>query len=477
MSLLPLMALLASLATAPLPIAGAQILFWTRQAGTGTSEWGQGIAVDGLGNAYICGTTYGSLGGPNAGNADIFLAKYDTSGALLWTRQAGTTATEFCYGVTVDGAGNSYITGWTEGNLGGPSAGETDAFLAKYDAAGILLWTRQIGTPQRDAAFSVAVDGWGNAYITGQTNGSLGGPNAGDYDVFLAKYDASGALLWKRQAGTFTTEYSNGVAVDGSGNAYITGYTLGNLGGPSAGSWDVFLSKYDASGTMLWMRQTGTPAYEYAVGVAVDGSGNAYITGQTNDSLGGPNAGGYDVFLAKYNASGTPLWTRQAGTSTNEGGVGVAVDSAGNAYISGYSGGSLGGLNAGYDDYYLAKYNTAGALIWTHQAGTVANDGAAGVAVDGTGNVYLTGYTEGSLGGASAGGPDTFLAKYGPPPCYANCDNSTTLPVLNVVDFTCFLQNFAAQDPYANCDSSTQQPVLNVADFTCFLQKYAAGCP
>ena len=105
-----------------------------------------GVSADGLGNVYISGYTYGSLGGPNAGSDDAFVSKYDAAGTLQWTRQLGTSAIDRSYGVSADGLGNVYISGYTSGSLGGPNAGGNDAFVSKYDAAGTLQWTRQLGT-------------------------------------------------------------------------------------------------------------------------------------------------------------------------------------------------------------------------------------------------------------------------------------------------------------------------------------------
>ena len=406
------------LLVAPLAPASAQGPLWVRQIGSAGQDWAYGLALDGAGNAYITGYTQGNLGGPNAGSGDIFLAKYDASGTLLWTRQTGSLRDEVATGVAVDGTGNAYITGYTWGNLGGLDAGggETaDIFLAKYDASGTLLWMRQTGTAAREEPIGVAVDGDGNAFITGYTNGNLGGPNAGEIDIFLAKYDPSGTLLWIRQTGTATTDISHGVAVDGAGNAFIAGRTLGNLSGPNAGEFDIFLAKYDASGTLLWTRQTGTASGELAFGVAVDSAGNAYITGYTQGNLGGPNAGSDDIFLAKYDASGSLLWIRQTGTAQNDVAYGVALDGAGNAFITGYTNGNLGGPNAGEIDIFLAKYDATGVQLSMRQTGSAGYESAFSVAVDVAGNAYITGYSNGSLGGPNAGEYDIVLAKYGPP--------------------------------------------------------------
>jgi len=390
---------------------------WSRQIGTSGHDHGHSIAVDASGNAYICGDTRGSLGGPTAGGRDAFLLKYDGSGSLLWSQQIGTWNDDYGYSVAVDASGNAYITGNTEGSLPEPTAGGRDAFLAKYDGSGSLLWSQRLGTSGNDSGRSVAVDAFGNAYITGSTEGSLAEPNAGHYDAFLAKYDGSGSLLWSQQIGTPSGDYGTSVAVDASGNAYISGSTDGSLGGPNAGDGgDAFLLKYDGSGNLLWSQQIGTPSGDYGYGVAVDAFGNAYISGYTHGSLGGPNAGGYDTFLVKYDGSGSLLWSQQIGTSSHDYGRSVALDASGNAYITGSTEGSLTEPNAGYYDAFLAKYDGSGSLLWSQQIGTSRWEYGESVALDAFGNAYITGNTEGSLGGPNAGGNDAFLVKLSPVP-------------------------------------------------------------
>jgi len=392
-------------------------LAWVRQLGTNTTDYSRSVAVDGSDNTYISGITYGSLGGPNVGKQDAFLAKYDATGALLWTRQLGTTGPDESNSVAIDLSGNVYISGRTLGSLGGLNAGSDDVFVAKYNNSGGLLWTRQLGTGGLDYSWSVAIDNSGSAYITGYTTGNLGGLNAGMADVFLAKYDSSGSLLWTRQLGTSSNDFGNAVAVDGLGNAYVSGITYGSLAGPNAGgSGDAFLTKYDSSGTLLWTRQFGTNNFDESNSVAIDYSGNVYISGRTAGSLGGPSAGGWDAFLAKYDCSGVFLWARQLGTNSDDYSSSVAIDGSGNAYISGPTDGSLGGLNMGGTDAFLAKYNSSGALLWTYQMiGTEDPFGEVSNATDGSGNIYITANTTASLGGQNAGGSDAFLAKFSAP--------------------------------------------------------------
>ena len=387
---------------------------WSRQIGTSTFDASESVAVDGLGNAYMSGWTHGSLAGPNSGGSNPFLFKYDPSGNVVWSRQIGSGSGDQSLSVAVDQLGNAYISGYTSGSLGGPNVGGPDAFLVKYDTSGSLAWSKQIGTSQTDVSYAVAVDGSGNSYVSGRTDGSLGGPNAGAGDAFLTKFAASGNVLWSRQIGTGSNEDIVTVAADALGNAYITGRTFGALGGPNAGGADVFLTKYNPSGSLVWTKQIGTSGWDLSESVAVDVLGNVYITGTTPGSLGGTSAGGIDVFLFKYDASGNVVWSRQFGTGENEFNFSVAVDDLGNAYVGGVASGS--GPTAGSADASLTKFDSSGNFLWSKQIGSSSDDYCYSVALDGMGNAYISGMTTGSLAGPNAGNSDAFLVKFSPVP-------------------------------------------------------------
>ncbi|MHC4562050.1 MAG: SBBP repeat-containing protein [Planctomycetota bacterium] len=393
----------------PYPVA------WQRQIGTAEEDESRSVAVDSAGHVFISGSTAGSLGGPNAGSNDAFLAKYAPTGDLLWTRQTGTSTSDFSYSVAVDSAGNAFITGWTLGDLGGVSAGGRDAFLSKYDPSGTLLWTEQLGTTEYDEGLSVAIDGMGNAFIAGWTLGALEGPSAGSFDVFVSKYDPSGTQQWTRQLGTAEADYGNAVAIDGVGNVYVGGETQGDLAGVGAGGADAFVAKYDSAGSLLWTRQLGTASADWGAGVAVDGAGNVYVSGGTQGDLGGANAGGGDAFLAKYDSSGSLLWTQQLGTDDGDCSFSVAVSNVGDAFITGYTYGNLSETNLGKKDVFLAKYGSTGDLVWVDQLGTTTWDASYAVAID-SDCVLISGRTQGALGGPSAGYYDAFLVKYVPEP-------------------------------------------------------------
>jgi hypothetical protein len=399
------------------------ILDWTRQLGSTTTDYAYSLAIDSNNNVYITGYTEGSLDGTNAGSDDAFLAKYDSTGTRLWTRHLGSTSEDVANGVAIDSNDNVYITGHTYGSLdGNTNAGQDDAFLAKYDSTGTRLWTRQLGSTSYDGARGLAIDSNNNVYITGDTESSLDGTNAGWEDAFLAKYDSTGTIVWTRQLGSTSEDIAYSLAIDSNNNVYITGHTEGSLDGTNAGSDDAFLAKYDSTGTRLWTRQLGVTSNDRARGVAIDSNNNVYITGSTRGSLdGNTSAGSTDAFLAKYDSTGTIVWTRQLGSISFDLANSVAIDSNNNVYITGYTEGSLdGNTNDGEnDDAFLAKYDSTGTRLWTRQLGSTSYERARGVAIDSNNNVYITGHTDGSLGGTNAGQDDAFLAKYiapSPPP-------------------------------------------------------------
>ncbi len=211
-------------------------------------------------------------------------------------------------GVTVDSSDNIYVTGKIGAGMDGNThGGFDDSFLVKYNSSGTKQWTRQLGTNGYDNGFGVTVDSSDNIYVTGNTQGGLdGNTNSGGYDIFLVKYNSSGTKQWTKQLGTSSVDEGNGVTVDSSDNIYVTGRTEGGLDGntSSGDSSDIFLVKYDSSGTKQWTKQLGTNSYDHGHGVTVDSSDNIYVTGYTEAGLAGnSNSGEQDVFLVKYNSN------------------------------------------------------------------------------------------------------------------------------------------------------------------------------
>jgi hypothetical protein len=392
-------ALLVSISTAQ--SAGVPNLVWINQFGTSASDWGSDASANSLGDVYIGGYTNGSLAATNAGSYDVTLSRYSESGSLMWARQFGTADYDAGYGVATDKVGYAYITGTTR----------SDAFVAKYNAGGDAVWTRNIGTTDSDYLSGVSADGFGNVYVGGYTSGSFIGANAGHTDAYLAKFDAGGNQQWVRQLGSTEYEYAGHVATDSLGNVYLGGRTGGDLFGLNAGASDSFVAKFDADGNLLWGRQLGTTAEEQGLQVATDREGNVFFSGITWGDLGGPLAGSYDSFVGKYSANGDLLWLNQFGSINADECHGVTVDGAGSVYVGGATWGNLGGPNAGLSDAFVTKYDQDGNFMWTFQFGTTETDWGNGLSADESGNVYLSGLTSGSLGGLNAGSYDAFIAK------------------------------------------------------------------
>jgi hypothetical protein len=353
--------------------AGARL--WTRQLGTAGNDYAYALATDAAGNAVAAGYTNSALDGQtSAGGYDLFVTKYDPAGARLWTRQLGTAANDYAYALASDPGGNVYVAGATAGALDGQtSAGGYDLFVTKYDPAGARLWTRQLGTAGDEAALAVTADPLGNAYVAGTVGGALDGQlSAGSTDIFVVKYAANGTKQWTRQLGTAGRDDAYALTSDPFGNVYVAGNAGGALDGQtSAGDPDFFVTKYEATGAKQWTRQLGTAgadplggmtSWDQAYAITSDAAGNVYVAGYTQGALDGQSsAGGYDLFVTKYDTSGVRQWTRQLGTTGTEEAYAITSDAAGNVYVAGYTDGALDGqTQVGLGDVFVVKYQSDG---------------------------------------------------------------------------------------------------------------------
>ncbi|MCB0577756.1 MAG: hypothetical protein KDD10_00400, partial [Phaeodactylibacter sp.] len=435
---------------------------WAFPLGGTSSDDGNGIAVDGSDNVLVTGRfvntvdfdpASGLADLTSAGSGDIFLAKYDDSGAYLWAISMGGASSDQGNGIVVDGSGNALVMGTFRIAADfDPGPGDAtlsifendnndDVFIAKYNAMGAYQWAGQIGfystSPKFIETNSVAADALHNSYITGYLRGGTAdfdpGPGTvslsatGD-DIFVAKYDASGAYQWAFKLGGNSSERGRGIAVDGLGNVLVTGGFSGTVDfdpGPntfsltSIGLNDAFIAKYDASGAYQWaINMGGANVGVDGYGIAVDGSNNVLVTGSftgTVDFDPGPgvvnltSAGISDIFVAKYNPSGNLQWATKTGGADNDQGFAIALNSSGEVLVAGRSA----------NESFVAKYDASGVNQW---AFTMVGFGSAeGVAVDGSGNVLVTGDFDGTIdfdpgtGTAnltSSGSQDAFVAKY-----------------------------------------------------------------
>lgn len=333
--------------------------FWvTKYDSEGNQMWLEqspstgNLDTDNLGNVYVGG-----------GLGDIAISKYNSEGEQQWTQSLGTFSLDNSFNLDVDNSGNVYLTGYTLDDLGGENANElatgpfpifsTDAWIAKYDSEGNQLWLKQFGSGDFDEAFAIATDKDSNIYTSGWTLGDFGDTNAGLYDVWVAKNDSNGNQQWLKQFGTPDYDWSWDAAVDSEDNLYLTGWTLGDLGGANAGSYDGWVAKYSPDGDRQWLKQFGTAGDDIARSIDFDDSGNFYLTGSTDADFGGANIGSYDTWVAKYDRDGNQQWKQQFGTSEIDSPFDLAVDSSGRVLVTGFTEGSLGSTNAGADDAWL----------------------------------------------------------------------------------------------------------------------------
>jgi hypothetical protein len=383
--------------------------------------------------------------------ANLIAAEH--SPAFLWVKQLGGTKANSGNSIAVDKTGNVYVTGRMDfesgqviGTHGWYHKGGK-AFLAKYDAAGNLVWLQKFGGGADNHAMGngVAVDPLGNVYITGTFSGKINFnqlklTSAGQLDSFLAKFGPDGKLSWARQAGgknCFCESY--GIAADKKGGIYITGNFVGKAafgsdnmisrsGMEPGHDSDVFLVKYDSlSGDMVWLRQAGEAGENTGHGIAVDNQDNVYVTGRFSGGQGvyvegkgvrlsisfanikitqmenikntDTNGNCLFNFITKYNSDGKVLWARPtAGLSAYGTQNSIAIDKWGQIYVAGsfnfalkFDGISLTNTADGNDEIFLVKYDANGKVLWGRSAGGTGHDECFGVAVDDTGSSYIIG--------------------------------------------------------------------------------------
>ncbi len=423
---------------------------WAVRAGGTSLDEARGVGLDGLGNGYVVGTFAGTASfGPtnlvSRGSSDAFLAKYDSTGKLIWGQQVGGTGSDSGSGVAVDVQGNAYVTGPFAGTitlggstLTGASSAQSNHFIAKFDSAGGVAWAKQGG----GSSSRITVDADGNSYVAGQFSRaaafgalSLTGTNA--LNVSVAKYDPAGNVLWAQAMGGNKTpitagSQSIGIASDPSGNCFVTTSfnTPATFGGTTTLTNktldDIFLARYTSKGALAWVRQITGGVRNQEHGVAADANGNAYVVAnfQKTADLGTvtlSSGTGFGLLLAKYDKEGILLWAQQASGTNNA--RGIALDAAGNAYVAGqFSGTAVFGevtlTSLGAEDVFVAKYASDGSFVWVRRLGGTTADMGLGIAADAEGNVLVTGsfFTTAVFGGnslTSRASADAFVARIG----------------------------------------------------------------
>lgn len=423
---------------------------WSQRFGGTNDDAGFATTVDGAGNVLVTGYFKGTVnfgGGTlvSAGGEDIFVAKYDAAGNHLWSKRFGSSSSDVGLGIAVDGSDNVLLTGHFNDtvNFGGSnlaSAGGADIYLVKLSPLGVHQSSQQFGGISDDIGHRVAADGSDNVLLAGTFHAgvSFGGGalvSAGFQDIFVAKYSATGVHQWSKHFGSTSPDFPYGLEADAAGNVLLTGYFRetvdfggGNLA--SAGVEDIFIAKYTPSGVHVWSRRFGSTAIDFAYFLAIDAAGDVVVTGAFENSVnfGGGNLvseGGEDIFVAKYSSAGTHLWSKRFGSSSDDNGLGVAVDGSGNVLLTGRFRGTanFGGDNlvsAGVEDIVVAKFSPAGTHRWSRRFGSGSRDEGRSIAANASGEAFVTGFFQGTvdLGGGnllSSGVQDIFVAKYSNP--------------------------------------------------------------
>ena len=447
---------------------------WASRGGGPGHDYGTGITVDNEGNTYVCGyfrsqARFEEYSLAGKGEADIFLAKYNRTGKLEWVRQAGGSADDFARAVAIDAEGNCYLTGSFQSptvDFGGEIVkrnSDTEIFVAKFDGNGKVLWVRQAGGTGGGSGNGITIAADGYVYVCGYfsgdtTFGDLTLKNAGFSDMFVARYDPNGELDWVRQIGGTGDDVAVAIAVDAQGNAYITGgfedevrfsrtVTLS-----SAGLVDSFVAKLDNTGRTVWAQRAGGPNTDIGYGIALDPQGNILVSGGFNgtesyssemrlhaafrsrkgthigsfNGKGLKSEGGSDVFVSKYDQRSRLTWVRTFGGNKigcPEAGYSIAVDASGHAHVTGTFAGKVQfGNNTlfsmGIGDIFAAELDREGRVLWARQAGAQFSEPMAGhgIAVDRGGNSYIIGYFRGNMTFGdhvmkSLGETDIFIAK------------------------------------------------------------------
>jgi len=477
-----------------LPLIIDPVLSYSTYLGGSDMDYGNGIAVDAAGNAYVTGYTASidfplvnpAQSSPGGGTCsedgvdtacfDAFVTKLNPTGtALVYSTYLGGSNEDYGAGIALDASGHAYVTGYTNSTdfpvqnaLQSKNAGGWDAFVTELSADGaFLIYSTYWGGSLDDIGTGIAVDSSGNAYLSGysdsphfpvtpgafQTN--YGG---GTHNGFLVKFNAGGATLgYSTFLGGNSDDYAYAVAVDSAGDAYLTGATNSTnfptlnafqpkyAGGLCATApntfpcYDAFVAKLNPAGSaLIFSTYFGGTGSDYGYAIALDASANAYVTGYTTSTNLPTTAGAfqrvfggsYDAFVAKLNGAGSTLdYSTYLGGSGTQVGYGIAVDSTGSAFVTGYNYGGyfpianpVQAQNAGFYDAFVSVLDPTGSsLIFSTYLGGSYDDFGRGISLDPSGNAYVVGATfslnfpttSASFQPSYAGGPyDAFITKY-----------------------------------------------------------------
>jgi hypothetical protein len=416
-------------------------LVWIKQLAamnSTASETMPFVKSDSSGNVYVAYITAGTVsGGTIMGINDVVISKLDTSGNLVWVKQQSlmnTTSNESGIRMEVDSSGNIYAAYLTQGTVsGGTYLGGTDLVVSKMDTNGNMIWIKQeriMNTTVSESTPSIAVDSDGNVHVSYSSAGTVsGGTNLGPGDVVVLKLDQNGNAIWIKQlraTNTIDNDANINIALDSSGNIYAAYQTQGTVsGGTFRGTIDIAVFKMDASGNLVWLRQSAvmnTTASDSIPRIGVDSSGNVYVSYVINTGTvsGGTLSAGNDIVLFKMDTNGNMVWIRQQlvmNTLGNDNNQSLVVDSSGNSYVTYHTDGTVsGGTNFGNFDIVVFKMNTSGNMVWIKQEpllNTTTTGQFATIALDSSQNIYMAYQSNSAVsGGTLLGANDIVVMKF-----------------------------------------------------------------
>ncbi len=419
---------------------------WGTYYGGGGGDYSSAISTDEQGNIFMAGATgstngiatSGSHQSTNGGKSDVFLVKFNSAGVRQWGTYYGGSDEEEATAISIDSQGNVYMAGktssfnaiGTSGSHQSTNGGKSDAFLVKFNSAGVHQWGTYYGGIGDDFASAISIDAQGNIYMVGNTGsdnaiattGSHQSNIDGTYNPFLVKFNSAGVRQWGTYYGGSNTD-ANSISTDKQGNIYILGYTrfsfanaIATVGSHQAsigGEMDAFLVKFNSEGVRQWGTYYGGSDYDFGNAVYADAQGNVFMAGytQSTNAISTPNGhqasyggdGFYDAFLVKFNGAGLRQW------GTYYGGIGadiasaISIDVLGNVYMAGFTanttaiatdGSHQESFGGGIGDAFLVKLNSAGVRQWGTYYGGSNYDDANALATDEQGNIYLAGITK-----------------------------------------------------------------------------------
>jgi uncharacterized membrane protein YqhA len=434
---------LLSSALMVLPVLSfSQSFDWAKALGGADYDEGSSIALDASGNVYTTGYFNGTADfDPGAGvfnltssvSSNVFISKLDALGNFVWAKAIGGSIAN---GIVLDASGNIYTTGNFQGiadfdpgvglfNL--TSAGQGDVFISKLDSSGNFVWAKAIGGTGFETGNSIALDASGNVITTGYFDGTADfDPGAGQFnitssgnkDIFVSKLNSTGNFVLAKTMGGTGSDRSWGIALDSSANVLIIGdfestadfdpgAGLFNL--VSLGINDIFIAKLDAAGNFLWAKAMGGTNSDIGYSVKIDASNNVYTTGAFNLTVDFDpgaavfnltSAGGNDIFISKFDASGNFIWAKAMGGTMNDNSFSLALDASANLYTAGFfrttadfdPGAGLFNLTVvGAFDIFISKLDASGNFAWAKGIGGIETDIARCIALDNSNNIYTTG--------------------------------------------------------------------------------------